>query len=42
MADELNRIRNLPWHRPAWTRLQALRARAHHAVLLHGPAGIGK
>src|SRR5882672_1620575 len=42
MADELNRIRNLPWHGPAWAGLQALRARAHHAVLLHGQAGIGK
>jgi len=42
MADELNRIRTLPWHGPAWAGLQALRARAHHAVLLHGQAGIGK
>jgi len=42
MADELSRLRNLPWHASAWTGLQALRARALHAVLLHGPAGIGK
>lgn len=42
MADELNRIRNLPWHAPMWPALQALRARDHHAVLLHGQVGIGK
>ena len=42
MADELSRIRNLPWHASASAGLQALRARGHHAVLLHGPAGIGK
>lgn len=42
MADALNRIRNLPWHAPAWVGLQALRARDHHAVLLHGQAGVGK
>jgi DNA polymerase-3 subunit delta' len=42
MADPLSRIRNLPWFAPAWAGLQALRARDHHAVLLFGPAGIGK
>ena len=42
MAEELNRIRNLPWNDAAWHGLQALRARDHHAVLLHGQAGIGK
>jgi DNA polymerase-3 subunit delta' len=42
MADALNRIRNLPWNASAWTALQALRTREHHAVLLHGQAGIGK
>jgi DNA polymerase-3 subunit delta' len=42
MADPLTRIRNLPWHASAWSGLQALHARDHHAVLLHGQAGIGK
>jgi DNA polymerase-3 subunit delta' len=42
MADDLNRIRNLPWNETHWASLQALRARAHHAVVLHGQAGIGK
>lgn len=35
-------IRDLPWHGPTWEALQPLRARGVHAVLLHGPAGIGK
>jgi DNA polymerase-3 subunit delta' len=42
MADELSPIRSLPWHASAWGGLQALLARQHHAVLLHGQAGIGK
>jgi DNA polymerase-3 subunit delta' len=42
MAGALNRLRDLPWHAAAWSELQALRARGHHAILLHGPAGIGK
>src|SRR5262245_30742532 len=42
MADPLTRIRNLPWHAPLWDGLQSLRTRGHHAVLLHGQAGIGK
>lgn len=42
MAVEVNRLRNLPWHAAAWSRLQALRGRNHHAILLYGPAGIGK
>jgi DNA polymerase III subunit delta' len=35
-------IRGLPWHGATWAALQPLRVRAVHAVLLHGPAGIGK
>jgi DNA polymerase-3 subunit delta' len=41
MADELKRIRVLPWFGDAWREWQAARRRPHHAVLLHGPAGIG-
>lgn len=35
-------IRRLPWHGPAWAALRPLHAREVHAILLHGPAGIGK
>jgi DNA polymerase-3 subunit delta' len=35
-------IRRLPWHGAAWDALRALRARDVHAILLYGPAGIGK
>ena len=42
MAEDLNQIRNLPWNAAAWQGLQTLRKRDHHAVLLHGQAGIGK
>ncbi|MCS6945951.1 MAG: DNA polymerase III subunit delta' [Sutterellaceae bacterium] len=35
-------LRNLPWHAAHWHELQALRARHAHAILLHGPAGVGK
>ena len=32
----------LPWQDDLWTRLQQGAARTHHALLLRGPAGIGK
>ncbi len=31
-----------PWQRELWQQLQRMRANLPHAILLHGPAGIGK
>src|SRR5262245_4806638 len=31
-----------PWQHQAWAQLQQLQSRWPHAILLHGPAGIGK
>ena len=31
-----------PWHLAAWTQLMQMRERFPHAILLHGPVGIGK
>lgn len=33
---------NFPWLQESWSRVLAGRERLHHAVLIHGPAGIGK
>lgn len=35
-------MKPLPWHEAALARLAADRARLPHAILVHGPAGIGK